>query len=39
MNLNSKKATCHGVVSAKMLKQLWGSYLPIVNKTINECIT
>ena len=28
MNLNSKKATCHGVIPTKILKQFCDSYLP-----------
>ena len=32
MNLNSKKATCHGAIPAKILKQFCDSYLLIVTK-------
>ena len=39
MNLNSKKAICHGAIPAKILKQFWDSYLPIITKIINESIT
>ena len=39
MNLNSKKATCHGAIPAKILKQFCDSYLPIITKIINESIT
>ena len=39
MNLNSKKATCHGAIPAKILKKFCGSYLPIITKIINESIT
>ena len=39
MNLNSKKATCHGAIPAKILKQFCNSYLPIITKIINESIT
>ena len=34
-----KKATCHGVIPAKILKQLCDSYLPIITKIFNKCIT
>ena len=39
MSLNSKKATCHGAIPAKILKQFWHSYLSITTKIINESIT
>ena len=39
MNLNSKNATCHGAIPAKILKQFCDSYLPIITKVINESIT
>ena len=39
MNLNSKKAICHGPIPPKFLKQFRDSYLPIITKTINESIT
>ena len=39
MNLNSKKATFHGAISAKIVKQTCDSYLPITTKIINESIT
>ena len=39
MNLNSKKVTCHGSIPAKILKQFYNSYLPIITKIINESIT
>ena len=39
MNLNSKKATCHGAIPAQILKQFCHSYLPILSKIINESIT
>ena len=39
MSLNSKKATCHGAIPAKILKQFCDSYLPIITKIINESIT
>ena len=39
MNLNSKKATCHGTIQAKILKQFCDSYLPIITKIINGSIT
>ena len=39
MSLNSKKATCHGAIPAKILKQFWHSYLSIITKIINESIT
>ena len=39
MNLNSKKATCHGAIPAKILKQFCDSYLPIITKIINKSIT
>ena len=38
-NLNLKKATCHGTIPAKILKQFCDSYLPIITKIINESIT
>ena len=38
-NLNSKKATCHGVIPAKILKKFCDSYLPIITKIINKSIT
>ena len=34
-----KKATCHGAIQAKILKQSWGSYFPIFIKIIHERIT
>ena len=37
--LNLKKATCHGVIPAKILKQLCDSYLLIITKIFNKCIT
>ena len=40
MNWNSKKkATCHGAIPAKTLKQFCDLYLPIITKVINESIT
>ena len=39
INLNQKKATCHGTIPAKILKQFCDSYLPIITKIINESIT
>ena len=39
MNLNSKKATCHGAIPAKIFKQFCDSYPPIISKIINESIT
>ena len=39
MNLNSKKAICHGVIPAKILKQFCDSCLPIITKIINESVT
>ena len=39
MNLNSKQATCPGVIPAKILKQFCDSYLLIITKIINESIT
>ena len=39
MNLNSKKATCHGTIPTKILKQFYDSYLPIIAKIINKSIT
>ena len=39
MNLNSKKATCHSAIPAKILKQFYDPYLPIITKIINESIT
>ena len=39
MNLNSEKATCHGAIPAKILKQFCDSYLPIITKIINKSIT
>ena len=38
LNLNSKQATCHSTIPAKILKEFWDSYLPIITKTINESI-
>ena len=38
MNLNSKKATCHGAILAKILKQFCDSYLSIITQIINEGI-
>ena len=39
MNLNLKKATCHGAILAKILKKFCDSYFPIITKIINESIT
>ena len=39
MNLNSKKATCHGTIPAKILKKFCDSYHPIITKIINKSIT
>ena len=39
MNLNSKKATCHGAMPAKILKQFCDSHLIIITKIIKESIT
>ena len=39
MNLNSKKATCHGDIPAKILKQFCDSCLTIIIKIIHENIT
>ena len=39
MNLNSKKAPCHGAIPAKILKQFCNLYLPIITKILNESIT
>ena len=38
MNLNSKKATCHGAIPAKIRKHFCDSYLSIITKIINESI-
>ena len=39
MNLNSKKAICHGAIPAEILKQFCDSYLPKITKLINESFT
>ena len=39
MNLNSKRATCHSAMAAKILKQLCDLYPPIISKIINKSIT
>ena len=39
MNLNSKKATCHGAIPTRIIKQFCDSCLPIITKVINESIT
>ena len=39
MNLKSEKATNHGAIPPKILKQFCDSYLPIITKIINESIT
>ena len=39
MNLNLKKAACHGAIPAEILKQFCDSYLPTITKIINKSIT
>ena len=39
MNLNSKKATCHGAIPAKIFKQFCDSYFPVIIKIIRGSIT
>ena len=39
MNLNSKSATCHSAMPAKILKQFCDLYPPIISKIINKSIT
>ena len=39
MSLDSKKATWHKAIPAKILKQFCDSYLPIITKIMNERIT
>ena len=39
MSLDSKKATWHKAIPAKILKQFCDSYIPIITKIMNERIT